>query len=307
MKPLTEDAQPFRPHLSRLRWLAAAFSFCLSLATHVHAALPVPVAFVDGLPVVNVKLGAVKVDFLLDTGGQIGITVPAPLVTPATEVIFTGGVEQRGDAAGNRFEVKQLRANSVVIGGEQLGPVDGLLHFKWGLSIASMEAPSVTQKGVIGLKALDKKNVLFDLRRNRLELFERRTKAGPDVAGWTPVPFEYDRRGVVVALVVNNIPAKMALDTAATATMIKKDSILFNHSRPPCPFSRKDSDFCGMLNLKGARLADLSLLDAQAAVVKMGSVPFDGLLGIDFFLNHEIYFDFDASTLYVRPLKGTKR
>jgi hypothetical protein len=61
---------------------------------------------------------------LLDTGGQIGITVPEPLINGATKVKLRDEWQKTGDAAGHTFSVQKLTATSVALGAAELGPVD---------------------------------------------------------------------------------------------------------------------------------------------------------------------------------------
>ena len=107
------------------RLASKAATSCLVAAllgvSHIEAAEVIPVRFIDGLPVVEVQLGAIRADFLLDTGGQLGITVPPPLINSATGVKL--GIEQRkmGDAAGNVFMVQSVVASTVRLGPAELG------------------------------------------------------------------------------------------------------------------------------------------------------------------------------------------
>ena len=162
------------------------------------AAEAIPVRMIDGLPVVEVQLGAIKADFLLDTGGQLEITVPPPLINSATGVRL--GTEQRkmGDAAGNVFMIQSLVATTVKLGSIDLGPVDGLVNYKWGLKIGAGDAPEVTNKGVIGLGALSSRNILLDRSAGQLVIFDKGEQDRPDLAGWRKVPFTYDKAGIVV-------------------------------------------------------------------------------------------------------------
>jgi len=68
-----------------------------------EAAEVIPVRFIDGLPVIEVQLGAIRADFLLDTGGQLGITVPPPLINSATGVKLGIARRKMGDAPRQRL------------------------------------------------------------------------------------------------------------------------------------------------------------------------------------------------------------
>lgn len=272
----------------------------LGSSTHCLAAEQVPVRFIDGLPVIEVRLGDIKADFVLDTGGQIGITVPPPLINAATRVSLQDERQKRGDAAGNIFFVQSLRASSVRVAQADLGAVSGLVHYKWGLKVGDPDAPEVTRKGAIGLKALESRNALLDLPHGRLALYPRDANDRPAMKGWHRIPFEYDARGIVVTLNVNGVPMTMALDTAATTSMVSKEAGIFNRTRSPCAHKAKDVGFCGMTVLRQIEAEGKSFGPLTVAVVKMAGVPFEGLLGIDFFRAQVVFIDFDAKALFIR-------
>jgi hypothetical protein len=254
---------------------------------------------IDGLPVVEVQLGAVKVDFLLDTGGQLAITVPSPLINDATGVRL--GTEQRkmGDAAGNVFMVQSLVASSVKLGTVELGPVDGLVNYKWGLKIGTGDAPEVTRKGVIGLGALSSRNILLDITAGRLVLFDRSGQDRPDLVGWRKVPFTYDRAGVVLQVVVNGATVAMSLDTAATTSVIGKRAAVFAAAPSPCRGKPPSAQFCGMQTFKHVQTGDGDIGTLTVAVVDLQGVPFEGLLGVDFLLARQVFIDFNAKVLFI--------
>lgn len=263
---------------------------------------------IDGLPVVAVQLGAIKADFLLDTGGPLAITVPPPLINSATGVSLGTKQRKMGDAAGSIFMVQSLVATSVKLGSVELGPVDGLVNYKWGLKIGAGDAPEVTKKGVIGLGALSSRNVLLDLGAGRLALFDRGGQDRPDLTGWLQILFAYDKAGVVIQISVNGATGTMSLDTAATTSVVSKSAALLAATASPCRGQPPSTQFCGMKEFKQVRAGDGVIGSLTAAVVELKGVPFDGLLGIDFFLQRKVFIDFDARALFIqevpRPGKG---
>ena len=285
---------------SPARLAIVCFVAILGVAGSARAADTVPVRMIDGLPVVEVQLGAIKADFLLDTGGQLGITVPPPLINNATGVKL--GAEQRkmGDAAGNIFMVQSLVATTLKLASSELGPVNGLVNYKWGLKIGPGEAPEVTNKGAIGLGALSTRNILLDLAAGRLVLFEKGGQDRPDVASWRQVPFTYDKAGVVMQVAVNGGTASMSLDTAATTSMINKDAALFAATPSPCRGKPPSTPFCGMKQFKRVKAGDGEIGALTVAVAQLQGVPFDGLLGIDFFLGRKVFIDFDSKVLFIQ-------
>ena len=131
-------------------------------------------------------------------------------------------------------------------------------------------------------------------------LFDKGEPRRPDVAGWRSVPFTYDKSGVVIQIVVNGATAAMSLDTAATTSMLRKDAKLFASISSPCVGKPPAASFCGMKRLGGVQAGKSNLGSLTVAVVQMGGVPFDGLLGIDFFLARKVFIDFESKLIFIQ-------
>lgn len=251
----------------------------------------VPVRMIDGLPVVSVTLGAVTVDFLLDTGAATAITVPKPLITPSAGVVERADTVRTTDASGAMHEVHRLQAESVALGTAQLGALDGLVNYRWGLNIGERAAPAVTQKGTLGLRAFDKQAVLFELGLGRLTVFAAGER--PELnTSWFSTAFAYDKRGAVVRFTANGKAADLVLDSAATTSLMKKDAPVLTGANDACLGQPADVPACGPTHFSQGVIGNAAPATASFVVVAMGPLPFDGLLGVDFFKAHAIYLDF---------------
>ncbi len=251
----------------------------------------VPVRMIDGLPVVSVTLGTVTADFLLDTGAAMAITVPKPFITPSAGVTEQADTIRTTDAGGVVHEVHRLRAESVALGAAALGALDGLVHYRWGLKIGEGAAPAITQQGTIGLHAFDKQAVLFELGQGRLTVFAASERPEFD-ASWSSTPFAYDKRGAVVHFTANGKAAELVLDSAATTSLMKKGAPVLTGANDVCLGQKPDVPACGPTRFSQSVIGNAAPATASFVVVAMGPLPFDGLLGIDFFKAHAIYLDF---------------
>lgn len=188
---------------------------------------------------------------------------------------------------------------SASIGDVQLGSLEGLVNYRWGLNVTGEDDPEVTKKGIVGLQAFDKRGVLFDLGKGSLTIMGADEKPRID-AGWSRAPFAYDKRGAVVKLAANGAVAEVVLDSAATSSMLKKESPVLIGRNNVCKGKPKNAPVCGSTIFKAASSGDGKLPRMEFGVVAMGPLPFDGLLGIDFFKAHEVYLDFAGSQMYFR-------
>ena len=90
------------------------------------------------------------------------------------------------------------------------------------------------------------------------------------------------------------------MDTAATKSMLRKDANLFASIASPCSGNPPEASFCGMKRLGGVQAGNSNLGSLTVAVVQMGGAPFDGLLGIDFFLARKVYIDFESKVIFIQ-------
>jgi hypothetical protein len=280
--------------------LAAALSAWASGVA--QAAVPVPVVMMDGLPVVQVTLGRIKADFLLDTGGAVAITVPPPLIVPSAGVTLLDEKTKATDASGAIHEVNRIKVQQAYIGDANVGSLDGLVNYSWGLSLdKSAGEPDVIKKGIVGLKAFEKGGVVFDLGRGKLIVLE--ADESPDMSGkWSSAPLTVDRRGAVVTMSLNGKDAQLVLDSAATMTVMKRGAAALTGANDVCKGKPADAGMCGATAFRNAALGDGKLKRVEFVVVAMGPLPFDGMLGIDFFKSHVVYLDFAKGRLHYRPL-----
>ncbi|MEE8616400.1 MAG: hypothetical protein V3T11_14460 [Roseateles sp.] len=195
------------------------------------------------------------------------------------------------DAAGAVHEVHRLRAESVALGVAALGALDGLVHYRWGLNIGEGAAPAVTQNGTIGLRAFDQQAVLFELGRGQLTVFAAGERPEFD-ASWSSTTFVYDKRGAVVRFTANGKAAELVLDSAATTSLMKKDAPVLTGPNDACQGQLPDVPACGLTRFSQGVIGNAAPAALSFMVVAMGPLPFDGLLGIDFFKAHAIYLDF---------------
>lgn len=260
----------------------------------------VPVSFVDGLPVVTVTLGRLKADFLLDTGSNSALTVPRPLVTPAAGVVELPETVKMTDAAGVVQEVQRLRVEAVTLGDAQLGSVEGLVHYAWGLSVGDGQAPAITRQGTLGLGSFDGRAVLFELGQGRLTVFAAGER--PRLRGrWFRASFNRDKRGVMVGFTARGRSADLVLDSAASTSLLKKGAALLDGTTDVCKGRPPDAMACGPANFSAGVIGNAPPARISFMVVTMGPLPFDGLLGIDFFKRHAIYLDFVTHEMRFRP------
>jgi hypothetical protein len=273
------------------------------------AAESVPLQFVDGQPIVELQIGDVKADFVLESAGQIGLTVPSALIGAKTAIVLRPDHHYAQDAKGATYTVQEITANSVRTGETQLGPVAGTVRYGFGLQAGQDDGapPEVLEKGIVGLAALFPRGILLDFAEQKITLFEEGETAVPDRDAWLALPFTYDSAGIGVHLAVNGVPAVFVLDTAAQVSLVGRDSAVFSRLRSPCTHPAPEETFCGFTTLAPVRTPNADDFGPIAvAVAQMGAVPYDGVLGVDFLRTRRVYIDFQNRLLLLRSAASAR-
>jgi len=292
-------------------YFSAKFAFsCLALAaTHASIAMDAPsdaivsLTFVHDIPAVPVTIGKAHTSLLLDTGGQIGITLSRSLIKRAGTVHILPHTSRHGDAAGHVFEVHDIEADGVALAGLALDRVSGEVNYRWGLLAGkSKHAPddleALHARGVIGLGALAPRPLLIDYPHGTMTVYPAGEAPKPASGHWLSVPMSYDKLGVSVSLHVGDKVLRMVLDTGSNATIVNPSAL--DAARFPELCAVREGNDCGDISLPAVSDDTGNALgDIPVRAVDLKGVPFDGLLGGDFLKQHAVLIDFARGRLWI--------
>lgn len=269
-------------------FLAAALLHLTATAAPDSAAL----TFVNGLPFTTVKIGATASSMMIDSGGDLGLSIPEATAKGAGSVTMLETTTKFRDLQGKVFEVPNLLARQVVVGATELGPVEGRLHTQWGGAAEGLEAELTRARkaGAIGLAAFGDRPVLFDYAAGRMVIFA--AGAGPQAGkdGWQALPLAYGKEGPNVRLLVGGAPRKFVLDTGAQVNLVDAGKV----PAPSC--AGCDPRQLGEMRDETGR--SFGALTAQR--INLNGAPFDGILGAPFFQAHRVLIDLAGRRLLVQ-------
>jgi len=272
-------------HTRVLVFLAGA-----SLHAAATAADLVPLRFVNGLPFVNVAIGAASSQMMFDSGGALAISLPESTVRQSGSVTLLDRTTKFRDLHGKVYEVKNLVANRVVVGRTELAPVEGQVHVDWGGAPEGPEAEltKARRHGAIGLAAFGQRPLMFDYGRQTLSIYAPGEALG---AGWQALRLDYGKEGPNVRLVVNGKPLTFVLDTGAQVNLVDAGSLPGDAGEP--------GSFAELGEVSDSAGTPLGSLTAQR--VQLKGAPFDGILGAPFFQRHRVLFDLAGQRLLIAP------
>lgn len=267
--------------------MRTVFSFILAAAVcqHAFAATDViPLEFVNGIPFLNISVGAAKARVMFDSGGRLGISLPEATIEQSGSVKVLEEKQRFQDLQGKAYEVPRLVAEKVVVGSTLLAPLKGQVHTQWGGAPEGPEAELTKARagGAIGLAAFANLPLLFDYKQRTMSILDTEEAAKLGLPEWHALDLEYDGKGPVLTLVAEGKHLKFVLDTGAQVNVIKQGGAC--DTNQACELR----DVSGALNLT-----------TKIYRLKLDGAPFDGILGAPFFRSHRVVFDVKARKLYV--------
>lgn len=265
------------------------FSFILAAAACQNAAAAkdvIPLEFINGIPFVSISVGAAQARVMFDSGGRLGISLPAAIVEKSGSVKVLEEKQRFQDLQGKAYEVPRVVAEKVVVGSTMLAPVNGQLHTQWGGAPEGPEAELTKARagGAIGIAAFANLPLMFDYQQRTMSILDAQDVAQLVQPKWRTLELQYDGKGPVLMLVVEGKQLKFVLDTGAQVNVIRQGAAC--DTNQACELR----DISGALNLS-----------TKIYRVKLDGAPFDGILGAPFFRSHRVVFDVKAGKLYVAP------
>jgi hypothetical protein len=284
----------YRTTSTHVRIRAGALALLALLACRAGAAEPdtVPLHFINSLPFVGVRVGAVGSDMLFDSGGPLSISIPPSAAAASGAVTLLAEQAKFRDIQGEVHEVPMVVAKDIVIGRTPLPPVRGRIHVQWGGAPEGPDAPltRARQAGAVGLGVFGDRPVMLDYAHGTMTLYAPGEGPQPGDAGWQTLRLEFGRIGPSVVLDVAGKPLRFVLDTGSPVTLVKPDSL-------PTKDGAGDCAPCLLSNVRDDSGHPIDAL--RVHTVALGDVPFDGLLGAPFFSDRRVVFDVAAHRLLI--------
>lgn len=151
------------------------------------------------------------------------------------------------------------------------------------------------KNGIIGLDLLHQFNVLIDYKASQIIL----TKLGEypqqyNIKKWTQIPFS-NKYGITTIAKINGTNVTLVWDTGANGS-IMKSTVKIPTEKKSCAY--KENPSCQYFETITFMVGNKPLPKTRFTIQKI-EVPFDGLIGSDFFKEHRVFIDFKNNILFV--------
>ena len=252
------------------------------------------------LPLIMMDFQGEQITMTLDTGSKIALHLPMDLINKIANKTENSEKIRTIDLSGGVTELKSFFVNKLELNSFIFNNVQVVEYKDWGLFISSdpmdndNSEDSSAFKAVIGLKLFDNYVLTINYPESNLTISDdTSTDLNPN---WVAIPFDLNDEGLVVTLSDGIKNYKMVLDTGATVSLIKEQSL----SSESIKISDPEDNFKS-ISLDVNNVANDSVLP-----IIIDSFPnefqSDGLLGADFLSKNRVKIDFKNKQMWIQPV-----
>nr|WP_255548080.1 aspartyl protease family protein [Gilliamella sp. W8128] len=240
-----------------------------------------------------------QIAMTLDTGSKIALHLPMDLINKIPNKTENSEKIRSIDLSGGVTELKSFIVNKLELNSFTFNKVQVVEYKDWGLVISSDPTIDDSEdtdedKPVIGLGLFDGNVLTINYPESNITISDdTSTDLNPN---WVAIPFDLNDEGLVVTLSDGIKNYKMVLDTGATVSLIKQQSL----SPESIKISDPEDDFKS-ISLDVNNVANDSVLP-----IIIDSFPnefqSDGLLGADFLSKNRVKIDFKNKQMWIQPV-----
>ena len=251
------------------------------------------------LPLIMMDFQGEQIAMTLDTGSKIALHLPMDLINKIPNKTENSEKIRSIDLSGGVTELKSFIVNKLELNSFTFNKVQVVEYKDWGLVISSDPTIDDSQdtdedKPVIGLGLFDGYVLTINYPESNITISDdTSTDLNPN---WVAIPFDLNDEGLVVNLSDGIKNYKMVLDTGATVSLIKEQSL--------SPESIKISD--PEDNFKSISLDVNNVANDSVLPIIIDSFPnefqSDGLLGADFLSKNRVKIDFKNKQMWIQPV-----
>lgn len=272
-------------------------SICLSEKEYfefddkIFSQVVLPLSFINGLPVVEVKIQEKTLKLILDTGADHATFEIMPKSLKDINVDYLDNESASLDVFGNYYHKRYFRIPVI-----QMGKLR-FVNFIAGEELRDFLPNGVD--GIIGNKFLQEFYVLIDYKKGKLTLYPK--KEYPKKLGlnkWETVNFEHNNIGIILTVKIEAFgrELKLCLDTGCGSNR-KKGKFGLLYSNYISELAEENNSF---LEYDHVLINGIDLGRTTFWVVDFKEPPVDGFLGDNFFTKYKVFIDFVDEILFVK-------
>lgn len=249
------------------------------------------------LPQVALTIAGEDRVFTLDTGSKRGLHLPMELINKLPNKTELAHKMQSQDLSGNITESRAFIVSALTLGSFDFHNVDILEYKEWGYVLSNSDAPSQPpqepQFPVIGLGLFADNTLTLNFPENKIIISDDAPFSPPHDENWTPLPFILGDEGIVISMTDHIKDYQMILDSAATLSLIKEQSL----SPKTVKLNHNDDYHSVAVTVKNNSTSNVNAIVLDNLPDEFHS---DGLLGVDFLSKNVLIIDFKQQKLWIK-------
>ena len=256
---------------------------------------------VYNLPTVIMEFQGEKIPLILDTGSKIDLHLPMALINKIPNKTENSKKIKYIDLSGNTEEARSFIVDKLALDSLIFNNVEVLEYKSWGLFMLNDRTKTDhdkeeidAEKSLIGLGLFKDYVLTINYPESNITISnDISTYLNPN---WIAIPFDLNDEGLVVKLSDGIKNYRMVLDTGATVSIIKEESLSPFTSILTVP----ENNFRYIsLEMKGIASDKVKAIIIDSLPDKFKS---DGLLGTDFFSKNRVKIDFRNKKMWIQPV-----
>jgi hypothetical protein len=289
-------------NIFRFLFLASLIASQTAMGKEVNFPLEFDKKF--NLPIVSLDIAGNDTLFVLDTGSQNGLHIPKNIINQIPGLIKKAKKQTSIDLSGQRSETETFLIEKMDINGLTFKKISGVEFKPWGFYYSSPQNEDVLKNDnnepvypIVGLSFFRDHIITIDFPDRKLIVDDGENFALNSNI-WISLPFYYDEHeGIIISITDNLKEYKFALDSAASISFVKSQSLPKN-----AKINSNEEDNYQYIDVM---LANQKTPQISVEAIVIDSLPnefqADGLLGVNFLKKHLIKIDQKNKKLWFMP------
>ena len=255
------------------------------------------------LPSIIMDFQGEKIPLILDTGSKGALHLPIALINKIPNKTENSEKVRWIDLSGNIKEVRSFIVDRLELDSFIFNNIQVLEYKSWGLFISSDLTRSNPDKeeidaenSVIGLGLFKDYVLTINYPENKITISDSINISDDLNKNWMSIPFYLNRNGLVINMFDGLNNYEMILDTGATVSIIKEESL--------SPFSSKFFEPEDNFRYISLEMTDVASDKIKAIIIDSLPDEFesDGIIGFNFFRKNIVKIDFRNKQMWIHPV-----
>ncbi|WP_392551855.1 aspartyl protease family protein [Orbus wheelerorum] len=246
------------------------------------------------LPFITLNIEGENIILILDTGAKGALYLPIDLIDKIPNKTEQDQTRKSMDLSGNITETRSFTINNLTLNSFLFEKIEVIEYKNWGMSISGDNTENENiDIPVIGLNLFNDYILTINFPESKIIISDETDISADLNKKWIAIPFQLNGEGIVIDMSDGVKNYKMILDSGASTSIIKEQSISSQTAR-----INDDSGY----QFIAIEISNIPTDKIEAIIFDSFPTEFqsDGLLGFDFFSKNVVKIDFKNKKLWIK-------